>query len=202
MTEFAAAITYPDSAKTYEAYTTLRNNGPSLGIVSIAIVERDEQGRLSMPDAEDGAGADGLIGGSLIGMLVGILGGPVGMLLGWGVGAAGGAIVDAVRDDDADDALSSFARSIPLGGNVLIAQTDEVDRSVLDAAVAQSGGAILRQPLDEVVAALEAEREAEKAAADAARKEMRAQKKKERDEDLGRRVDALKVAFGAKPKES
>lgn len=139
--------------------------------------------------------------GDLIGMLVGVLGGPIGMLLGLGIGAAGGAVYDASKADDEDDALTAFANSIPLGRNVIIAQTDEVSTGALDAAAASLGGVVQRRLLSDVVAELEAERQAERDAADAARKALREQKKQERSEDLHRRVEALKVAFGGGKKD-
>ncbi|MDW4919033.1 hypothetical protein RB621_37145, partial [Streptomyces californicus] len=68
------------------------------------IVERDNEGRLSIPQADDRDLGAGSIGGGLLGMLVGLLGGPVGMLIGFGAGALTGAAVDAEHIDDADDA--------------------------------------------------------------------------------------------------
>ena len=81
---------------------------------SAAIVERDKDGHLHVPEGDDTMAGVGTAGGSLIGMLVGVLGGPVGMLLGWGAGAAGGALYDADRLDTGDEAIEQFGTLVPV----------------------------------------------------------------------------------------
>jgi uncharacterized membrane protein len=162
---------------------------------SAAIVERDKDGHLHVPEGGDTTAGAGIVGGSLIGMLVGVLGGPVGMLLGWGAGAAGGALYDADRLDKGDEAIEQFGALVPTGGNALLAETVEDTTEPLDTFVSELGGTIVRRPLDEVVAELEAQQAAAEAAEKAARKAIREQKKQEHKETFQQRVDALKAKF-------
>jgi len=195
MTEYAAAITFAQTSTTYEAYSKLSAAVDQYGVRAAAIVERDTQGHLQVPESGDTAAGIGTAGGSLIGMLVGVLGGPIGMLLGWSVGAAGGALYDANRMDTGDEAITAFGRLIPPGGNAILAVTDEVTTAPLEQFAAGFDGKVTRRPLDEVLAELEAQDEAAREADKAARKAIREQKKQQRKEDFQTRVDALKAKF-------
>ena len=84
MTEYATAITFPQTSNTYEAFSKLSAAANQYGIRSAGIIERDAQGQLKVPESGDAAAGIGIASGSLIGMLVGVLGGPIGMLLGCG----------------------------------------------------------------------------------------------------------------------
>ena len=118
-----------------------------------------------------------------------------GRSLGWGAGAASGALYDADRLDTGDEAIEQFGALVPTGGNALLAETVEDTTEPLDTFVAQLGGTIVRRPLDEVVAELEAQQAAAEEAEKAARKAIREQKKQEHKETRQQRVDALKTKF-------
>jgi uncharacterized membrane protein len=194
MPEYAVAITFPQNSTTYEALSKL-SAATGFEIRSAAIVERDKDGHLHVPEGGDTTAGAGIAGGSLIGMLVGVLGGPVGMLLGGSAGAATGALYDADRLDTGDEAIEQFGALVPTGGNALLAETVEDTTEPLDTFVSEMGGAIVRRPLDEVVAELEAQQAAAEEAEKAARKAIREQKKQERKETRQQRVDALKTKF-------
>jgi uncharacterized membrane protein len=194
MPEYAVAITFPQNSTTYEALSKLPDAAGS-EIRSAAIVERDKDGHIHMPEGDDTMAGAGIAGGSLIGMLIGVLGGPVGMLLGWSAGAAGGALYDADRLDKGDEAIEQFGALVPVGGNALLAETVEDTTGPLDEFVSGMGGTIVRRPLDEVLAELEAQQAAAEEAEKAARKAIREQKKQERKETRQQRVDALKAKF-------
>ena len=195
MPEYAAAITFPQKGTAYEALSKLSSAPGEFEIRSAAIVERDMDGHLHVPEGGDMEAGAGTAGGSLIGMLVGVLGGPVGMLLGAGAGAASGALYDADRLDTGDEAIEQFGALVPPGGNALLAETVEDTTAPLDAFVAEMGGTIVRRPLDEVIVELEAQQAAAEEAEKAARKAIREQKKQERKETRQQRVDALKAKF-------
>jgi hypothetical protein len=76
-----------------------------------------------------------------------------------------------------------------------LAETVEDTTEPLDTFVSEMGGAIVRRPLDEVVAELEAQQAAADEADKAARKAIREQKKQEHKETYHQRVDALKAKF-------
>jgi uncharacterized membrane protein len=195
MPEYAVAITFPQNSTTYEALSRLSAATGGFEIRSAAIVERDKDGHLHMPEGGDTTAGAGIAGGSLIGMLIGVLGGPVGMLLGWSVGAAGGALYDADRLDTGDEAIEQFGALVPTGRNALLAETVESTTEPLDTFVSKMGGTIVRRPIDEVIAELEAQQAAAEEAEKAARKAIREQKKQERKETHQQRVDALKAKF-------
>jgi uncharacterized membrane protein len=195
MGEYAVAITFPQNSTAYEALSKLSSAEDGFEIRSAAIVERDKDGHLQVPEGDDTMAGEGTAGGSLIGMLVGVLGGPVGMLLGAGAGAAGGALYDADRLDTGDEAIEQFGASVPVGGNALLAETVEDTTEPLDKFASGMGGTIVRRPLDEVVAELEAQQAAAEEADKAARKAIREQKRQQRKETAQERVDALKAKF-------
>jgi uncharacterized membrane protein len=195
MPEYAVAITFPQNSTAYEALSKLSSAAGGFEIRSAAIVERDKDGHLHVPEGGDTTAGAGIASGSLIGMLVGVLGGPVGMLLGWSVGAASGALYDADRLDKGDEAIEQFGALVPTGGNALLAETVADTTEPLDTFVSEMGGTIVRRPLDEVVAELEAQQAAAEEAEKAARKAIREQKKQEHKETFQQRVDALKAKF-------
>jgi len=195
MPEYAVAITFPQHGTTYEALSKLSSATDGFEIRSAAIVERDKDGHLHVPEGGDTTAGEGTAGGSLIGMLAGALGGPVGMLLGWSAGAAGGALYDADRLDTGDEAIEQFGASVPTGGNALLAETVEDTTEPLDTFVSKMGGTIVRRPLDEVITELEAQQAAAEEAQKAARKAIREQKRQEHKETYQQRVDALKAKF-------
>ncbi|WP_448656699.1 hypothetical protein [Microbacterium lacticum] len=55
-----------------------------------------------------------------------------------------GALVDGSRLDKGDDVLSQFAETVPPGTNAIIAETVEEDVSILNNAVAERGGTVVR----------------------------------------------------------
>ncbi|MGW0452841.1 MULTISPECIES: hypothetical protein [Gordonia] len=77
MTEYVVAISFPENSTTYEVYNTITNSGSSVGLVSAAIVQRDDAGHLTITEGGDVKSGDATVGGSLIGMLIGVLGGPL-----------------------------------------------------------------------------------------------------------------------------
>jgi hypothetical protein len=117
------------------------------------------------------------------------------MMIDQGAGAASGALYDADRLDTGDEAIEQFGALVPTGGNALLAETVEDTTEPLDAFVSELGGTIVRRPLDEVVAELEAQQAAAEEAEKAARKAIREQKKQEHKETFQQRVDALKAKF-------
>lgn len=197
MTDYIAAINFPERSKTYEAFSRIKADSERLGVVSAALVEVDGSGQVTVPEGEDARAGLGMGAGSLIGVLVGALGGPIGMLLGLGVGAMTGAAVDAGRAEAGGLAVATLAGTLAPGTNGILVQTSEPGSTApLDAVVAEQGGAIVRRPLDEVLGELEARQAAEEEAARAARKALRERKRQERKENLDQRIEALRAKFG------
>ena len=165
--ETIVAVSFADRATAGEGLDRLRNleSRGQLAIEELALVTRDEDGRI----AESHLSAErwgGRTGGGLVGVLIGILGGPLGMLLGGSAGLLVGALVDAREADEADSVLASFSKLLQVGQAALVAELVERNPSLVDSAMAELGGRILRRPLDEVevevAAAEKAQRHAEK----------------------------------------
>ena len=130
MTDYIAAINFPERSKTYEAFSKIKADSERLGVVSAALVEIDENGRVTVPEGEDARAGLGMGAGSLIGVLVGALGGPIGMLLGLGVGAMTGAAADADRAEAGGLAVATLAWTLAPGTNGILVQTSEPGRAV------------------------------------------------------------------------
>jgi uncharacterized membrane protein len=71
MTEYAVAITFPQTSTTYEGFGKLSAAADQYGVRSAGIVERDAHGNLRVPESGDTAAGLGIAGGSVIGMLLG-----------------------------------------------------------------------------------------------------------------------------------
>jgi uncharacterized membrane protein len=182
MTDYVAVATFPDTATAYQAFSALKNSPVSASVDTGAIVERDANGNVTVPEGYNADFGAGMGTGSLIGVLVGVLGGPLGMLLGWGLGASIGALSDADRADAQSSALLEFSRRVPAGSNALALQTDEEDTAALDEFIGQYNGEIVRRPLDEVLEEIEAAEQASRQASAAAEAALKEQKKAEREQ--------------------
>ena len=110
----------------------------------------------------------GTASGGLIGLLIGILGGPLGVLLGGATGLLLGSLYDLDDADTTESALGEVSKSVQVGRNSLLAQVVEQSPEVLDTAMAQVGGTVVRRPVyeieDEIARAQEAQRDAKKQA--------------------------------------
>ena len=188
------AVTFPEESAAYQALSVLRQAAAAdrVRVLSAAVVERDTFGGLRVREAADQPSGEGLAGGSLIGMLIGVLGGPVGMLLGFGAGALIGGALDVERVTESDAAMSGLARAIPPGRTALVAELEEVASEVVDGAMADLGGIVLRRPAADVLAELEAAEEVALAAEEEARRRMRDERKAERKEEYEERKARLR----------
>ena len=192
MTDYIAIASFPTTAQSYEAFSKLTAQADRLGIVSGAIVEVDDSGHVSIPEARDSAASFGFGTGSVIGLVIGALAGPIGMLLGWGVGALAGSTADLARADAHEFALSEVASRMVPGSNVVVLHTTEDNVELLNGEVARLGGAVIRRSLQETISEIEAEAAAIEAADEAARKALREQRREEVETAWKDRVADLK----------
>jgi uncharacterized membrane protein len=192
------AVSFTEQSKAFEALSRLKVAGfeGRVGLRGAVLVERDAQGRVTVPDGVDDAGGAATWGGGLIGLTVGILGGPIGMLFGWTTGMLVGGAFDIKRATQGSDLLTELSRAVPPGGTAVVAELEEHTPEVVDATMAELGGTVLRRPADQVLAELEAAEEAYEDARKAAARTARAEKRAERKDDFERRKDALKEKLG------
>jgi uncharacterized membrane protein len=159
------------------------------------VVERDQNGKLQIKDGFDTETGVATAGSGLVGMIMGAIGGPYGMLLGLTGGALVGGSYELHRGDDQDDVLTQINTAINPGHAVLVAQVNEPTIDVLDKAMADLGGTVLRKSEADVLTELEAAEDAAAAAQAAARKAVREKKMAEVKEKREDRIAALKAKF-------
>jgi uncharacterized membrane protein len=199
------AVTFDENSKAYQALSVLKrlDDEDRVGVMSAAVVERQADGKIQVPEGRDSTIGAGLAGGSLIGMLVGVLGGPLGVLLGWGVGALVGGLADADRVDQGDEVLTQMGTAVPVGHTALVAEVDEYAVEVINDEMGSLGGTVLRRSADDVLAELEASEQAAKAAEKEARRVLRERRRAELDtkresvkEQWDERLKSLKHKLG------
>lgn len=194
MTRNIVVITWPDSAKAYEAMTKLRNTDGDR-VYQAAVVHRQEDGRVVLEDGGSNTDGAATLGGGAIGSLIGILGGPLGVLLGFSTGALLGSLFDLGDEVDEDSVVAVISSQMKPGSTSLMVDLDETSPKAVDLLAADSGGTLVRYNYDDTLAEIiDAEAAAEAASAEAARV-LREKKHAERKADLENRWDAFKTKF-------
>ncbi|HEY2602974.1 MAG TPA: DUF1269 domain-containing protein [Thermoleophilaceae bacterium] len=195
------AVTFGENSKAYDALTKLKemDDQRQVSLSEAAVVVRREDGQL---DTKDVVGDDGLTGtasGGIVGLIIGILGGPFGVLLGGAMGLLIGSLFDIDDDEETDSVLAELGRTVQVGRSTLLAQVGEQSPEVLDAAMAELGGTILRRDVDDVEAEIAAAEEAQRAAKRAARKELRDQRRSQAKEKIHAKIEELKAKLHRHP---
>ena len=182
--EFANLKLYPeneDSVLSQDALVTKENG-------SLRLVESFDHGMDTIDDT--------VIAG-LVGALFGIIGGPLGVLLGGSYGALIGSTIDV--GDALDDAsmLEQIAKKMVEGETAIICLTDEEDESILDAELGQYKAIIARFDAAVVAEEIEEAQDLEHEMARLARKELKAEKKAERKQNIEEKRAKLNASFDA-----
>jgi uncharacterized membrane protein len=190
-------VGFNEDDKAYEGFSVLKSlsGQQQLTARSAAIVERDQNGTLQIKDSFDAEAGMATAGGGLVGMLLGVIAGPYGMLLGLTGGALAGGSFELNRGDDQDEVLTQLNAAINPGHTVLVAQVNEPTVEVLDKAMGDLGGVVIRKSEADVLTELEAADDAANAAQAAARKAVREKKMAEMKEKREDRIAALKAKF-------
>jgi uncharacterized membrane protein len=190
-------VGFTENAKAYEGLSALKSlsDQHQLTARSAAVVERDQAGTLQVKDSFDAETGVATGGGGLAGMVLGAIGGPYGMLLGLTGGALAGGSFELRRGDEQDEVLTQLNAAINPGHTVLVAQVNEPTVAVLDKAMGDLGGVVIRRSEGDVLTELEAAEDAADAAQAAARKAVREKKMAEIKEKREDRIAALKGKF-------
>lgn len=192
------AVSFAEPSKAYQALSDLKNAGAEgrVEVRGAAIVERDENGRLRVPESGDAVLGGATWGGGLVGLLIGVLGGPIGMLFGWVGGLLVGGAFDLRRADRGDSVLGEISRHVANGTTAVIAEVDEYAVEVVDNLMSALGGTVYRRSAGSILAELEAAEEAYEQAQKEANQVLREQQKAERKENMESRKAALKDKLG------
>jgi uncharacterized membrane protein len=190
-------VGFYENAKAYEGLSKLKSlsDQQQLTARSAAVVERDENGKLQIKDSFEADTGVATTGGGLVGMLLGVIAGPYGMLLGLTGGALAGGSFELRHGDDEDEVLTQINAAINPGHTVLVAQVNEPNIEVLDKAMGDLGGGVIRKSEADVLTELDAAEDAAHAAQAAARKAIREKKMADVKEKREDRIAALKAKF-------
>ena len=168
------AVTFEDDRNAYQALTALKelDSQKRVGVEEGVVVVRNEDGQVVEKDRVESMFLPNTAGGGLTGLLIGIIGGPLGMLVGSASGLFLGSLFDLSDADETESALSAISSSVEVGRTSLLAVVTEQSPEVIDAAMSELGGTVLRRSVYDVESELAAAEDAEHKAKWEARKEL------------------------------
>ena len=192
--ENVVVVNFPEDSKAYEAMTSLRelDSQGQLRLRAAAVVARDADGGVAVKDQIGDDGLEGVATGGILGLLIGILGGPLGVLIGGATGLLIGSLFDLDDSEQSESVLGEISASVHAAHTALLAEVQEQSHEVLDAAMSQLDGEVLRRPVADVEAEISAAAEAQRAAKRQARKELRDRRQAEHKEQVNAKVEELK----------
>lgn len=168
------SVSFTPDENAYAALTKLKelDAQSQLGLKEAAVVVRGDGGEIAVKDRIGASHFEGAASGGVLGVLVGIIGGPLGVLIGGAYGLMVGSLVDVADVDRSESVLIEISASVKAGHTAVLAEVAEQSPEVVDAAMAQLGGTVLRRSVYDVEAELAAAEEAERKAQWEASKEL------------------------------
>jgi uncharacterized membrane protein len=168
------AVSFEDDSNAYKALTSLKEleSQKRIRVQEAVVVVRGEDGQLIEKERVEPTALPGSASGGLIGLLIGVLGGPLGVLVGGTYGLFVGSLFDIADLEEADSALAQVSSSARLGHTALLAVVEEQSAEVVEAAMADLGGTVVRRSVADIEAELAAAEKAERKAKAEARKEL------------------------------
>jgi uncharacterized membrane protein len=182
-------------ANAYQALTDLEQlaSQGQIEIASAAVVTRDGDGRVEVKSQVGDASYVGTAGGGLVGLLLGIIGGPLGMLLGGSYGALVGSLFDVDDAATTESVLAEISKQIQPSRTAMLAQVTEQSPEVVDTAMARLGGAVMRRSAGDVEQEIAAAEEAQRRAEREARAELRQARMAKTKDEAHAKVEELKA---------
>jgi len=168
------AVSFEDDRTAYKALTSLTelDSQHRVRVAEAVVVVRDEDGQVVVKDKVESTSLPATASGGLIGLLIGVLGGPLGVLVGGTYGLFVGSLFDLSDIEEADSALAAISSSVRLGHTALLAVVDEQSPELVDAAMSDLDGTVVRRTVADVEAEIAAAESAERKAKREARKEL------------------------------
>jgi uncharacterized membrane protein len=168
------AVSFADDGNAYNALTSLKelDSQERVRVAEAVVVVRDQDGQLVVKDRVESSSLPATAGGGLIGLLIGVLGGPLGVLVGGTYGLFVGSLFDIADLEEADSALAAISSSVKLGHSALLAVVDEQSPEVVEAAMSELDGTVVRRTVTDVEAEIAAAESAERTAKREARKQL------------------------------
>jgi uncharacterized membrane protein len=189
------SVSFDPDTNAYAALTALKqlDSQGQLNVEAAAVVERGEDGEVAVKDRVGDVEFAGAAGGGLLGLLIGILGGPLGVLIGGTYGLMVGSLVDLGEAEDTESVLSQISASVKPGHTALLAQVTEQSPEVVDTAMANLGGTVLRRPVEDVQAEIAAAEKAQRHAKREATKELIRGRRDRTQEQIDAGLEQLKA---------
>jgi uncharacterized membrane protein len=189
------AVSFPESSSAYEALSNLKelDGQGQVEVEGAAVVERAQDGQLTIKDRVSDEHAHATWTGGLIGVLVGLLAGPFGILIGGVTGLLVGSLFDVQSEAEEGSALAAISSKIQPGQTVLVAVVSEQSDEVVDSAMTRLGGAVVRHPVADVEAEIATAADAQRAAQHEARTKLREERHKHVKDEVREKLDALKA---------
>jgi uncharacterized membrane protein len=178
----------------YQALTNLKelDTQGQIEVVQAAVIERGLDGQVTIKSDVGNEGYIGTTTGGVVGVLIGVLGGPLGVLIGGATGLVAGALFDEEDDEDTDSVLTDISKQVHPTRTAVLAQVSEPSYEVVDTAMSQLGGTVLRRPLADVEGEIAAAQDAQRAAKEKARKELREARHEKQKEQVQSKLDELR----------
>jgi len=178
----------------YQALTDLEQLDAQgqIKIAGGAVISRDADGRVVVKSEVGNDPYVGTASGGAIGLLLGIIGGPLGMLLGGTYGALVGSLFDIDDVATTESVLGEISKQVQPARTVVLAQVNEQSPEVIDTAMARLGGEVMRRPVFEVEQEIAAAQDAQRKAEREARSELRKARLEKSKDDAHAKVEELK----------
>ena len=184
-----------NDANAYQALTDLKqlDSQGQIKIAGAAVVTRDPDDRLDVKSEVADDPYVGTASGGIIGLLVGIIGGPLGVLLGGTYGMLVGSLFDIDDVATTESVLGEISSQVHATRTAVLAQVNEQGPEVIDTAMARLGGEVMRRPVFEVEQEIAAAQDAQRKAEREARSELRKARLEKSKADAHAKVEELKA---------
>jgi len=185
----------PDNdTNAYQALTDLKQLDAQgqIELAGAVVITRDPDGRVDVKSEVGDAPYAGTASGGLIGLLLGIIGGPLGVLLGGTYGMLVGSLFDIDDVATTESVLGEISKQVQPTRTAVLAQVSEQSPEVIDTAMARLGGQIMRRPVFEVEQEIAAAQDAQRKAEREARSELRKARLEKNKDDAHAKVEELK----------
>jgi uncharacterized membrane protein len=198
------SVSFDPDNNAYGALTALKelDSQNRLDLEAAAVVTRGDDGQIVVKDQTGSYEFAGTAGGGLLGLMLGVIGGPVGVLVGGSYGLLVGSLFDIGEAEKNESVLGQIAVSLRPGHTALLAEVTEQSAEVVDTAMAELGGRVLRRPVADVEAEIAAAEEAQAKAQLEATKELVRGRREHTKEQAHAKVEKLKAKLPHRDKEA
>jgi len=148
MARRAVVAIFDTQCRAYDAARAIQELGEdTVRVRQAAIVVKDDQGAVSVPETTKLGVPWGGLGGPVVGSMIGLLAGPVGVAAGPLLGGLVGRTVDVANQEQERDFLITAADMLAPGQSAIIAEVDEDSTDPVNTTMTQYGGRINRSAL-------------------------------------------------------